>query len=133
MFGYWVRKNFGPYICFRRTISEQYSQLNDRWYPYHSFYCCWAFSFLRCERAPARVPSMIPVNDPQLRVRLVLWRMVAFASRFEEFIEPRSLFKLLRLRHRSLGGILKEKNGKKDRLIRITFFNFRCLRFLPLD
>ena len=107
MFGYWNRKPFGSYVF--ASIFEQYTRVNEPWYPYHSLTECRATSFLVYERAPARVPSMIPVNDPQFRVELIMWRMVVLFSAVEGSSSHVLSFKLLRLRHRSIGEPLKKK------------------------
>ena len=76
---------------------------------------------------------MSPVNDPQLRVKLVMWRMVVLVSRVEGVIKPRSSFKLLRLRHRSLGGILKEKKVGKVGAWLLNPYDFSGLCCLAPD
>ena len=50
MFGYWD-KNL-RFLCFL-SIFEQYTRVNEPWYPYHSLTECRATSFLVYERAPA--------------------------------------------------------------------------------
>ena len=52
---------------------------------------------------------MIPVNDPQFRVELIMWRMVVLFVQSRRSSSHVLSFKLLRLRHRSIWGTLKEK------------------------